>query len=88
MTYIDWKEKLNRIKQLPLSSLIALTIFGECRSAKEPYEGKVQVGWVAYRREINTLSWDDILDDKQFSCYNYPVTPGDERNFNAISTVS
>lgn len=88
---MDYQEYLSRrelIAKLPQRELIALTIYGECRSRKEPREARIQVGWVAFRREINRVSWDDILDKMQFSCYNFPTNKNDEANFVALNGVT
>jgi len=87
MDYQEYMTKRELIGTLPQRELIALTIYGECRSRKEPREARIQVGWIAFRREINKVKWDDILDKQQFSYLNFPINENDEKNFNTVTSV-
>jgi len=60
---------IEQLKAEPEWLLIARTIYGEARG--EPVEGKIAAGYVMYNRNHDKLGWNDILDPKQFSCFNY-----------------
>lgn len=69
MLKFEYNQFIKDAEWLPLELKIALTVYGEARD--QLTTGKEALAYVCLQREKDNLLWNDILDPKQFSCWNY-----------------